>query len=154
MQFLNPSDMVNESLFILYCRRKKFISCKKKKIGEFLLWCNGIGSVSAAAGHRFWSPVQYSVLRIWRCCRSISHSCGLDLTPGLGTPYASEQPKRKKKKKENTILRFCYLTPYVHLLRKPSCKKSITEMSVHQWEKSRSLFAVINTGARLSKLFC
>ena len=39
-------------------------------------------------------PVPHSGLRIQCCC-----SCVLDLIPGLGTPYAAGQPKKKKKKK-------------------------------------------------------
>ena len=54
------------------------------------------------------SPAQHDELRIWRCC-----SCGLgckygsDLIPGLGTPYATGRPKkRKKKKKVKEVLEF------------------------------------------------
>ena len=57
------------------------------------------------------SPALSSGLRIWSC-----HSCGLgcnygsDLIPGLGAPYATGQPKRKRKKKDVnfiSLLGFC-----------------------------------------------
>ena len=51
-----------------------------------------------SAGMQVQSPARHSVLRIWHC-----HSCSLgcncysNLTPSPGIPYATEQPKRKKK---------------------------------------------------------
>ena len=34
--------------------------------------------------------------------RGLGHNCGLDLIPGLGTPFATGQPQKKKKKTGNT----------------------------------------------------
>ena len=53
------------------------------------------------------SPTQHSGLRI-RCGHNfgLGHNCGSDLLPGPGTPYASGQPKFKKKKgKESDSLK-------------------------------------------------
>lgn len=69
----------------------------KSRVQEFLLWHNGIGSFSGALGLRFdpWPGVVG--LRIWHCQSwSLGHDCGWDLSPGQGTPYAKEQPKKKK----------------------------------------------------------
>ena len=45
------------------------------------------------------SPAQW--IRIPRCCRcDLGQDCGLNLIPGLGTPYAVGWLKKKKKKKE------------------------------------------------------
>ena len=64
---------------------------------EFLLWHNGISSISAVPGCRF-NPWPHTVdWRIHRC-----HSCGVGcnyssaLIPGPGTPYAMEQPRKNK----------------------------------------------------------
>ena len=46
------------------------------------------------------SSAQHRGLRIQRCYScSLGHICGLDLIPGLGTPYAMGWPKKEKKKK-------------------------------------------------------
>ena len=65
---------------------------------EFLLWCNRIGSLSAALGRKF-SPNPGTVGERILCC----YHFGLDLQlwlrnliPGPGTPYATEHPKKKK----------------------------------------------------------
>ena len=43
------------------------------------------------------SLVWHSGLRIWHCCTcGLGHNFGSDLIPGLGTPYASGQPKKRK----------------------------------------------------------
>ena len=44
------------------------------------------------------SPARHSGLRIGHSRRSCSlgGTCGLDLIPGLGTPYATGRPKKKK----------------------------------------------------------
>ena len=58
--------------------------------------------------HRLWSPEmqvrsppQQNRLRI-RHCHScgVGHNYGLDLMPGLGTPYATGWPKKREKKKK------------------------------------------------------
>ena len=51
-----------------------------------------------STGTQVQSLTQHSGLRIW-CCRShgLGYSYGLDLIPGRRTPYATEQPKKKKK---------------------------------------------------------
>ena len=65
---------------------------------EFLLWHSGFSSVSAALGRRLDLQAQHSGLRIWHChSSSIGRNCRLNLIPGLGTPYATGQPKKKKK---------------------------------------------------------
>ena len=47
-------------------------------------------------------PAQHSGLRMWHCCScSVGQNCGLDLVYGLGNPYASGRPKKKKNKKVN-----------------------------------------------------
>ena len=59
------------------------------------LWCLG----SAGTQFRFWSSVSawHSVLRIQCCCSySLGCDCHSDLIPGLGIPYATRWPKRKK----------------------------------------------------------
>ena len=44
------------------------------------------------------SPAQW--IRIPRCCRcDLGQDCGLNLIPGLGTPYALGWPKKKKNQK-------------------------------------------------------
>ena len=62
-------------------------------------WCLG------RAGTQVQSPAQHSGLRIWYC-RScgFGHDCGLDLIPGPRVPYATGQPKMKKKKKITQIV--------------------------------------------------
>lgn len=53
------------------------------------------------------SLTHHSGLRIWRC-----HTCGLGrncssaLIPGLGTPRAEGQPKKKRKKNQNFYQEF------------------------------------------------
>lgn len=49
-------------------------------------------------GGQVWSPAQHNGLSIQSChsC-SLDHNFGSDLIPGLGTPYASGLPKKKKK---------------------------------------------------------
>lgn len=77
----------------------------KSRVQEFLLWHNGIGSFSGALGLRFdpWPGVVG--LRIWHCQSwSLGHDCGWDLSPGQGTPYAKEQPKKKKSRLQKDIL--------------------------------------------------
>ena len=39
---------------------------------------------------------------------SLGCKCGLDLIPGLGTPYAEGQRKKKKKKKKKSSLIFSF----------------------------------------------
>ena len=54
-----------------------------------------------SAGTQVWSPAWLSVLKIQCCCScSSGHNCGLELIPGPGTPYATGQPKMKKKQKK------------------------------------------------------
>ena len=48
-----------------------------------------------SAGTQVQCPGQHSGLRIW-CCPT----CGVDLTPGPGTPYAAGVAKKVKKKRE------------------------------------------------------
>ena len=44
----------------------------------------------------------HSGLRIGCCCSwGLGCNCGLDLIPGLGSPYAAGRPKKKKKKSED-----------------------------------------------------
>lgn len=59
-------------------------------------------SVLGALGRRF-SPCQ--CVRIQHChsC-SLHHSSGSDLIPGLGTPYATGEPKKKKRKKDALMI--------------------------------------------------
>ena len=54
--------------------------------------------VSAAPGHRINCQPGTAIKRIQHChsC-SIGHKCGLDLFPGLGTPFAVRRGKKKKK---------------------------------------------------------
>ena len=69
---------------------------------EVLLWCIGIGGVSAVPGRRFNSQptaVGYRVQCRHSC--TIGCKCGLDLTPGPGIPYATGQQKTKNKKQKN-----------------------------------------------------
>ena len=55
------------------------------------LWCLG------STGLNVRSPAQHSGLRIQHCCScGLGRDCGLDLVPGLGTPYAVGQPKMKE----------------------------------------------------------
>ena len=54
---------------------------------SFLLWCDRIGSVSAAPGRRF-NPWAGTVGSMWPQLRC--------RTPGLRTPYAAGQPDKKK----------------------------------------------------------
>ena len=85
-------------LFPLFVNNRKtsLYLCPKVSHMEFLLWCNGIGSISASAG-LIPGQVQCSGLRIQHC-----HSCGIghsfssDSIPGLGNPHALGWPKRKK----------------------------------------------------------
>ena len=48
------------------------------------------------------SPAQHSGLRTWHCrgCGS-DPNCGSTLIPGLGTPYAAGQPKKRIKKEHS-----------------------------------------------------
>ena len=73
-------------------------------------WCLG------SLGTQVLSLVQHSGLRIHCCC-----SCGWDLIPGLGTPYAMEQPKiflkkRKERKGKKTLI--VLLTQVFHIFKK------------------------------------
>ena len=54
------------------------------------------------------------------CCCSIGHNCNCswDLIPGLGNPYAAEQPKKKKKIKNKNDSKMCRLVNGHLLLRK------------------------------------
>ena len=79
--------------------------CPHFKTKNLRLWssrCHTVGSVGFGecwdAGS---TPSMPSGLRI-RCCHSCSLgcNCGSDLIPGLGTPYAKGQPKKRKRKKE------------------------------------------------------
>ena len=65
---------------------------------EFLLWCSGISSISAALGPRFQLVLAQGVKDL-----VFDASCGSDLIPGLGTLYAKKQPKKKKKKKRSIL---------------------------------------------------
>ena len=52
-----------------------------------------------SAGTQVQSPAWHSALRIQCCCScGLGGNCGSDLIPGLVTPYAAGQPKKKKKK--------------------------------------------------------
>ena len=70
-----------------------------------------------SAGSQVPSPLQHSGLRICHChsC-SLDCDCGLDLIPGLGTPYAVGQPKMKEKnkhtnkQKKKTSVIYCIIT--------------------------------------------
>ena len=65
---------------------------------ESPLWHKGIGGISAAPGCRFNPETGAVGYRIQHCCScSIGYKCDLDMTPGLGTPYAIKWPKKKKK---------------------------------------------------------
>ena len=62
------------------------------------------GPMGSAASLELWDmgsiSVWHSGLRTSSCCScGIGHSCGSDLIPGWGTPYASGWQKEKKKKK-------------------------------------------------------
>ena len=66
-------------------------------IGEFQLWCNRMDGVFAAAGTQVRSLALHSGLRIQHCCScGIGCNSSLDPFPGMGTPYALGQPKKKK----------------------------------------------------------
>ena len=68
---------------------------------------------NAGMGMQIPSLAQHSGLRIWHCCScSLGCSCGSDLIPGLGIPYAVWQPKKKKGKKKS----FRYLSISIHML--------------------------------------
>ena len=78
----------------------KFLVDVKSSILEFPLQCNKINNVSAVAG--IWvqlvpGPAPWvkdlALLQLWH-----SHYSGLDLIPGLGTPYVTGLPKKRKKK--------------------------------------------------------
>ena len=85
---------LNQSVDLL---KNKNWGFSEKKFWEFLLWCNGISSISGVQGHRFHPQpstwVKDPVL-------SGLSNCGSDLIPGLGTPYASEWPKKRKKERK------------------------------------------------------
>ena len=57
---------------------------------------SGIGGALVSTGMQIQSLVRHSGLRIqpWCSC-SLGYSCCLDLIPGLGTPCATGQPKKK-----------------------------------------------------------
>lgn len=78
---------------------------------EFPLWFNGIGVNSAVPRHKVDPRPGTADSRI-HCCRScsIGHSCGSDVTPGLGTPYAMEKPEEWKKKKKKFLRKKTFLT--------------------------------------------
>ena len=57
-----------------------------KSTEKFLLWRNGIGSISAAPEHRF-DPLA------WHNVVKDLVACGSDVISGPGTPYAMGQPK-------------------------------------------------------------
>ena len=61
-----------------------------------MLWCNGIGSVSAAPGRQVQFPAQPSKLED-PCC----YSCGSDTRDLiLGTPNAGREAAKKEKNKQ------------------------------------------------------
>lgn len=58
------------------------------------------GCRSSCCGSGVCSLASLSGLSIQHCCIcSVGHSLGLDLTPGLETPYASGQPKMNEKER-------------------------------------------------------
>ena len=103
LSFLTPVNFVHSStLNILFNFKYTLqlgnlgILMEKKTLRtstpEFLLWCEGVGSISAALRCRFDpSPTQVVkdrvLLQLW------CHKCGSDLIPGLGTPHAVEWQK-------------------------------------------------------------
>ena len=79
---------------------KKDTNTKKKKKKRKESSC--CGATGLAASWKRWDmsliPSQHRGLRIQRCCScALGLNYGLDLIPGLGTPYAAEQSIKKKK---------------------------------------------------------
>ena len=77
---------------------------------EFLLWYNGLSSISGAPGHGFSSLSQHSGLRIQRCFScSLGRDCGSDLISGPGTPYccgAAKNGKNKNQRNKSLLCKF------------------------------------------------
>ena len=68
-------------------------------------WSSRCGATGWAASWACWTQVRslarHSGLRIPHCCScGLGPNCGLDLIPGLGTPYATGWPKKKRQKKD------------------------------------------------------
>lgn len=79
--------------WIIHCLGRSQDQILMRKVLEFLLWCNRIGSISGTLGCWFNSW-------LCPCCSySIGHICGSDLTPGVGTPYPAGRPRKKKRRK-------------------------------------------------------
>ena len=71
---------------------------KRKIKKELLLWRKRIGGILGALGHRFDpQPGKWVKDPVCHSC-GLGHNCSLDLSPGLGTPYAAGQPRKEKKK--------------------------------------------------------
>ena len=82
----------------------KKIKVKKHPLAAVVQWdWRHLGST----GIQVQFPAQHSGFRI-RCCHSCSfgRSCGLDLIPGLGTPYATSSQTRKKKERKHSLRGF------------------------------------------------
>ena len=60
-----------------------------------------ISGISTAPGYRF-APWPGTVDLRTQCCHKcgIGHNCGSDRTPGLGSPCAAGQPKKKNNNNE------------------------------------------------------
>ena len=109
----NKYSCLNVGLFLMKMRAwclvsPEYFNCVitvdkiKKPSKEFLLWCKGIDSISAAAGMQVWSPAQGSGLRIWHC-----YSCGLGRNSGSDSIPAQKLHKPQggqKRGREKSIV--------------------------------------------------
>jgi len=83
--------------------------------------------VSATVGCRY-NP-QLGTVGIWHCHSClVGCNCGSDQIPGLGTPYAMGQPKKKRKEKKAKFLH-AKLTANSAIRQKKKKKKITLTMS-------------------------
>ena len=91
--------------FLFFCLQGEV--CPQEQLSPLQIIMTGAPAVEQRVRRLLWRDLgcrfnhrPSSGLKILRChCCSIGHNCGLNLIPGLGTPSAMGQPKKKKKKK-------------------------------------------------------
>lgn len=86
-------ENILENLVVYWSREQS-----KEYLRGVPLWHDGVSSISAAPGLGFNPSLAQWAKESNVCCSyGVGENCGLDLIPGLGTPYAPGRPKMNKK---------------------------------------------------------